>query len=287
MRSPWPSPRRATPPPPSATSSGAGVSRKTFYEHFADKEECFWPPGTPVCRWYSTRSGPRTSRRPTPSAACARACARISRRSPPSRRSRARSSSRWSRRARTPRRRAEVHARFADLFATMHDQARREMPQFPDVPPHIPRAAVGAINELVSDYVRAGRTEQLPELEETILYLELVLFGPRRRRAGDRPLSARGVLLLWDIDGTLIRASLRRTSGRCSPRCSRSTASRSRRTRTRSARWCRTARPTARSCARCSSRAGSPAGCRRRLPGVRAHRLRTPLRLALRGAGRR
>ena len=36
--------------------SGAGVSRKTFYEHFADKEECSWPPGTPVCRWYSTRS---------------------------------------------------------------------------------------------------------------------------------------------------------------------------------------------------------------------------------------
>ena len=40
--SPTPSPARATPPPRWPTSSRlAGVSRRTFYEHFDDKEACF------------------------------------------------------------------------------------------------------------------------------------------------------------------------------------------------------------------------------------------------------
>jgi hypothetical protein len=44
------------------------------------------------------------------------------------------------------------------------------------VPLAVCRAAVGAVNELTSDYVRRGRTADLPELEDTILHLELVLF---------------------------------------------------------------------------------------------------------------
>jgi hypothetical protein len=69
-------------------------------------------------------------------------------------------------------RRAEVHARFAELFSSLH--ATRPPVH---VAAAVPRATVGAINELVSDYVRSGRTAELPELEDTILYLELVLFA--------------------------------------------------------------------------------------------------------------
>jgi hypothetical protein len=70
-----------------------------------------------------------------------------------------------------------VHAQFAELLASQHDQARRENRTLPEVPRPLFRAAVGAINELVSDQVRSGRTAELPELEDTILHLELVLFA--------------------------------------------------------------------------------------------------------------
>ena len=45
-------------------------------------------------------------------------------------------------------------------------------------------AAVGAINELVSEFARAGRTAELPELEDTLLYLQVALFAGRDTAAG-------------------------------------------------------------------------------------------------------
>ena len=158
--------------------SGAGVSRKTFYEHFADKEECFlaaWDTGVQVVFDAIATSNEQAAGPIGRMRSGLRAYLETLAAEPAFARSFFIEVVAAGPHAEA--RRAEVHARFADLFATMHDQARREMPQFPDVPPHIPRAAVGAINELVSDYVRAGRTEHLPELEETILYLELVLFA--------------------------------------------------------------------------------------------------------------
>jgi AcrR family transcriptional regulator len=158
--------------------SGAGVSRKTFYEHFADKEECFlaaWDTGVellldaivasrdvgadPIARM---RAGLRAY---LGTLAAEPAFARSFLIEVVAAGPRAES------------RRAEVHARFAELLATLHEQSRRDRPELPEVPAAVARAAVGAINELVSDYVRAGRTAQLLELEDTILYLELVLFA--------------------------------------------------------------------------------------------------------------
>jgi AcrR family transcriptional regulator len=158
--------------------SGAGVSRKTFYEHFADKEECFlaaWDTGVQILfdAIYAARddeTDPIERMR-----AGLRAYLETLAAEPAFARSFFIEVVAAGPRAEA--RRGEVHARFADLFATLHEQARREMPQLPDVPPAISKAAVGAINELVSDHVRAARTEQLPELEDTILYLELVLFA--------------------------------------------------------------------------------------------------------------
>jgi AcrR family transcriptional regulator len=158
--------------------AGAGVSRKTFYEHFDDKEECFlaaWETGVdrlsdaivasqagvadPIER---IRLGLRAylgtlASRP----AFARTfLIEVVAAGP-----------------RAEARRADVHERFATLLQTLHEQMRLELGTLPDVPSGLFRAAVGAINELVSCHVREGRTKQLLELEDELLYLQLVLFA--------------------------------------------------------------------------------------------------------------
>jgi AcrR family transcriptional regulator len=158
--------------------SGAGVSRKTFYEHFSDKEDCFlaaWDTGVQVLFDAIMSSRDRESDPIDRMRAGLRAYLRTLAAEPAFARSFFIEVVAAGPRAEA--RRAEVHARFAELFATIQQQARRDMPGLPDVPPAISRAAVGAVNELVSDYVRSGRTERLPELEDTLLYLELVLFA--------------------------------------------------------------------------------------------------------------
>jgi hypothetical protein len=81
-------------------------------------------------------------------------------------------------------RRAEVLRRFAQLFRDLHEEARRQFPQLPPVPEPIYVAAVGAINELVSDFAREGRAAELPELEDTLVYLQVALFAGRDTAAG-------------------------------------------------------------------------------------------------------
>jgi AcrR family transcriptional regulator len=158
--------------------SGAGVSRKTFYEHFADKDECFLTAlDTGVQIVFDAIMASRDQARDPIERMRAGLRAYLQTLAAEPAFARSFFIEVVAAGPRAEARRAEVHARFADLFTTLHEQARQEMPQLPEVPPAIPRAAVGAINELVSDYVRAGRTEQLPELEDTILYLELVLFA--------------------------------------------------------------------------------------------------------------
>jgi AcrR family transcriptional regulator len=156
----------------------AQVSRRTFYEQFADKEECFlaaWDMGVQILFDAIMASRAVVSDPIERMRAGLRAYLHTLAAEPAFARSFFIEVVAAGPRAEA--RRGEVLTRFADLFAATHEQARREIPQLPDVPPAIPRAAVGAINELVSEYVRAGRTERLPELEDTILYLELVLFA--------------------------------------------------------------------------------------------------------------
>ncbi len=158
--------------------SGAGVSRKTFYEHFADKEECFlaaWDVGVQVLFDAIAASRDPAADSIERMRAGVRAYLETLAAEPAFARSFFIEVVAAGPQAEA--RRGEVHGRFADLLATMNDQVRREMPQLPDAPPAVARAAVGAINELVYEYVRVGRTEQLPELEDTILHLELVLFA--------------------------------------------------------------------------------------------------------------
>ena len=157
---------------------GAGVSRKTFYEHFADKEECFlaaWDAGVELLLGAIVDSQ-RTAGDPV---ARMRAGLHAYLETLAAEPAFARSFliEVVAAGPRAEARRAEVHARFAELFATLHAQAHSDVPELPEAAAAAPRAAVGAINELVSDYVRDGRTAELLELEDTILHLSLVLFA--------------------------------------------------------------------------------------------------------------
>src|SRR3954469_2670724 len=153
----------------------AGVSRKTFYEHFENKEECFLAaydagvelmldaideairaaaPGGPVA---IARAG---TARYLETLAANPAFARtflieVLAAGP-----------------RALERRAAVHARFADQLATIHRAARAGAS---DPGPHVFRACVGAIHELVTDHVLRRGAESLPSLLDGLVDVERAL----------------------------------------------------------------------------------------------------------------
>jgi AcrR family transcriptional regulator len=162
----------------------AGVSRKTFYEHFSDKEDCFLA-AYDACvdilmtRVVDAREG--TGSWSEAMRSSLHSYLEVTASEPAL--------------ARTffvevlaagPRaleRRAEVHERFAELSRNLHERARRDHPQLPELPPEAYNAMVGAINELVFEFVRSGRTAELTKLEEPIYYLQLAVFAGHERAA--------------------------------------------------------------------------------------------------------
>jgi AcrR family transcriptional regulator len=62
----------------------------------------------------------------------------------------------------------------ARLFRAVAERARAERPELPTIPQVVSRATPVAILELITRYVRAGRTGALNELENEILYLLLM-----------------------------------------------------------------------------------------------------------------
>jgi AcrR family transcriptional regulator len=154
----------------------AGVSRKTFYEHFDNKEECFlaaYDAGVELM--LDAIDAAIRDAAPDGPLAIARA-----------------GTARYLETlaanpafARTflievlgagPRaleRRARVHARFADQLATIHRAAGGggSLPPAPEVF----RACVGAIHELVTDHVLRHGAETLPELRDTLVEVEAAL----------------------------------------------------------------------------------------------------------------
>ena len=68
---------------------------------------------------------------------------------------------------------------FADLNQKWHQRAREHHPEWPSVPSEAYLALAGATVELVRSMVRAGRTDALPELEETLVSLHLAVLAAR------------------------------------------------------------------------------------------------------------
>jgi AcrR family transcriptional regulator len=75
--------------------------------------------------------------------------------------------------------RTEVHERFADLLEKTHEAARKDLPQLPAHPHHIFRATVGAIDELVTDELLRHGAERLPEMLDVVLEVQTSLLVGR------------------------------------------------------------------------------------------------------------
>jgi AcrR family transcriptional regulator len=167
--------------------AGAGVSRKTFYEHFRDKEECFLAAfDTGVDRLLAAIVGATAAADDDTWTGLMRARVRAYLDTLAARPAFARTFliEVFAAGPRALERRAEVLRRFANLFRDLHEEARRQFPQLTPVPDPIYVAAVGAINELVSDLLREGRADELPQLEDTLLYLQVALFAGSDTAAG-------------------------------------------------------------------------------------------------------
>jgi AcrR family transcriptional regulator len=165
--------------------AGAGVSRKTFYEHFENKEECFletYDAGVELM--LEAIDAAIADAGPEPLAIARAGTARyleilavnhafartflveVLAAGP-----------------RALERRTIVHQRFADQLATIHRAARdqlatihraaRESESPP--PPHVFRACVGAIHELVTDHVLHHGADTLPLLLDALVEVERAL----------------------------------------------------------------------------------------------------------------
>jgi AcrR family transcriptional regulator len=156
----------------------AGVSRKTFYEQFRDKEDCFlaaYDAGVELILETLRSSGSENhdllegarlrTRAYLETLASEPAFARtfmieVAAAGP----------------AALARREA-VHDRFAALLREQVAAARRTFPELPEPPDEVYLAAVGATDLLVSRLVACGRTSELPQLEDAVLHVQLSLLA--------------------------------------------------------------------------------------------------------------
>jgi AcrR family transcriptional regulator len=159
---------------------GAGVSKKTFYEHFQDKEDCFlaayeqaggelfqhvraahlaesdWLARTRAgigayLRWLAAEPALARVFLIEVAAAGPRAAAC----------------------------RERLRDRYADLMRELQEEARAGRSPLPELPEEVFQALVAAVDDVVVRRIRAGRAERLPELEPILLYLQVALLaGP-------------------------------------------------------------------------------------------------------------
>jgi AcrR family transcriptional regulator len=158
----------------------AGVSRKTFYEHFDNKEECFlaaYDAGVEVMlgaiadavREAAPGRGPAVARAGTArylqTLAANPAFARTFLVEVPAAGTAALAA------------RARAHERFAAQLATA---ARAAGGGSATAPSWVYRACVGAINELVTDHVMERDAESLPDLLDALIDIETALLAVGR-----------------------------------------------------------------------------------------------------------
>jgi AcrR family transcriptional regulator len=157
----------------------ARVSRRSFYEHFSNKEECFLAAYDEGVSWLLESIAEAVAAAGTDVVAVATAGAR----------------SYVELLAANPdfartflveiqgagpaalERRAVIHQRFADQLADSYRMVAGA--ELPEPPPYVFRAAVGAVNELVTEELVARGPGALPELVAPIMDIQLRLLRPR------------------------------------------------------------------------------------------------------------
>jgi AcrR family transcriptional regulator len=79
-------------------------------------------------------------------------------------------------------RRRVVHERFAALLETIQRAARKDLPELPDPSHHVYRAAVGAVNELVTEELLRSGADALPAMLGAVLEVQMSLLVGRAPR---------------------------------------------------------------------------------------------------------
>jgi AcrR family transcriptional regulator len=157
---------------------GAGVSKKTFYEHFRDKLHCFlaaYEAASDVllARLRDAQSAPggwldRTRagivaylRWLAAEPALARVfLIEVAAAGPVA-----------------AERRERLRDRYADLLRELQDDARAESPDLPRLPDEVFHALVAAVDEVVVRRIRESGGADLPELEPVLLHLHVALLS--------------------------------------------------------------------------------------------------------------
>ena len=155
----------------------AGVSRKTFYEQFANKEECFLAAyDAGVDRLLAAIDEALATLAPDWLAAARRAVeVYLETMAAGPAFARAFLIEALGAGPAALERRSIVQGRFADQLAAIHRRARADIPEIPALAPLTFRAAVGAVNELVTAHVLEHGADTLPELADAILDVHVAL----------------------------------------------------------------------------------------------------------------
>jgi AcrR family transcriptional regulator len=160
---------------------GAGVSKKTFYDHFRDKLDCFLAAYEAasdelLARLREAQSGQEAWLERTRAGivaylrwlAAEPALARVflievAAAGPVA-----------------AERRERLRDRYAELLRDLQDDARAEIPELPRLPDEVFHALVAAVDEVVVRRIRESGGADLPELEPVLLHLQVALLaGPQ------------------------------------------------------------------------------------------------------------
>lgn len=160
---------------------GARVSRAAFYAHFADKEECFLAATRAggdlmVSRVIAATRSVRADDEDVLRAAL-RAFLRFLADEPAF--ALAFYVEMPAAGQRTVERLEAAVSRLAEFNRVWHSRARLRHPDWPRVPDEAYQALVGGTAQLVRAQVRAGRTETLPALEDTLVHLHMSVLAAR------------------------------------------------------------------------------------------------------------
>ena len=147
----------------------AGVSRKTFYEHFSDKDACFlaaWESGFELLLGLVVQAVEEADGWQEQLRAGSRVYLEVLAAEPAFARSFLIEVLGAGEDALA--RRAVLHARFAEVIADGYRAAREEDPSLGPLPDYIPQAAAGAVWELTAEHVRTRGVEGIMELAPQI-----------------------------------------------------------------------------------------------------------------------
>jgi AcrR family transcriptional regulator len=160
----------------------AGVSRKTFYEQFANKEECFLAAYDASVDGLLAAIDEALLALAPDWLAAVRAAVEAYLEMLAARPSFARAFliEVLGAGPEALARRAAVQDRFAAQLRDVHRRARRDIPEIPEVPPHTFLAAVGAVNELVTAHVLEHGAQTLPQLADAVVDVQLALLVGRQ-----------------------------------------------------------------------------------------------------------